>query len=157
MLAACAPPSTVRWEDVTLDLPTGWVVHEDEPGRFAVTDAPLGNEDEPGAGEAGVFLTRDPSDSADDWRRLIADQGWTLEDDRQVTVGGAPATRLTFEQTGARVPTRESVVLVPSRQLTILLQPIPLGQAQDGPGIYERHRAEFDAILEGLRFGAPAG
>jgi hypothetical protein len=144
----------VRWEDVTLALPDGWVVHEHEPGRFAVTDAPLGTPDDPGPGEAGVFLVRDRSDTPDKWRALIERQGWTLEEDRSVTVGGAPATRLTFEQTDARVATRETVVLVPSRELTILLQPIPYGQDQDGPDIYTRHLEEFERILDGLAFGA---
>ncbi|HEX9889581.1 MAG TPA: hypothetical protein VGA69_08905, partial [Nitriliruptorales bacterium] len=105
----------------------------------------------PGAGEAGVFLVRDPGDSAAKWRELIEQRGWTLEHDAPVTLDGVPATRLTFEQTGARVPTRETVVVVPSRQLTILLQPIPYGQAQDGLDIYARHAHEFDAILQRLR------
>ncbi|HEX9890015.1 MAG TPA: hypothetical protein VGA69_11090, partial [Nitriliruptorales bacterium] len=39
LAAACGgPPGQVSWEDVTLVLPEGWVVHEQEPGRFAVTD-----------------------------------------------------------------------------------------------------------------------
>ena len=155
-MAACGTPGQVRWEDVTVPLPDGWVVHEDEPGRLSITDAPLGTPDDPGEGEAGVFLVRDPADSAQAWRDLIEQQGWTLEEDRQITLDGLAATRLTFEQTGARVPTRETVVVVPSRNLTILLQPIPF-QRNDGPDIYLQHRDEFEAILDGLRFGAPRG
>lgn len=138
-----------------MTLPDGWVVHERERGRFAVTDAPLGTPQEPGAGEAGVFFVRDPGDSVERWRELVEQEGWTLEEDRRTQIGGVSAVRLTFEQTDARVPTRETVVLVPSRSLTILAQPVPYGQAQDGPAVYERHLEEFDAILDSIRFGAP--
>lgn len=138
-----------------MTLPDGWVVHEREAGRFAVTDAPLGTPQEPGPGEAGVFFVRDRADSAERWRQLIEQEGWTVEEDRPTRVGGLAAVRLTFEQTDARVPTRETVVLVPCRNLTILAQPVPYGRSQDGPAIYERHREEFEAILDSIRFGAP--
>ena len=49
----------------------------------------------------------------------------------------------------------EMVVVVPSRSLTILLQPVPVRGQTDAPQVFLEARDQFDAILDSIRFGAP--
>ncbi len=146
-----------RWRGLRVTAPEGWVVHEKEDTRFAISDAPFGTQEEPGAGEVGAFFTYEPGASADAWRDLIEQEGWTLELDEPISIDGSPATRLVFEHTGAETPLREMVVVLPSRDVVMLFQAAVLRGQTDGPEIFDRHRTEFEQILRGIRLGAPVG
>lgn len=145
------------WRDLELTLPDGWVVFEDEPTRFSVADGPLGEDaGDRGRAEAAAFFTADADSRPDDWRELVAGtlEG-TMEVDRSTEVGGLPATKLVFSHESNGVPMREMVVLIPSREIVILLQPVVTRDQQDGPAVFDAHLAEFEALLSSLRFGAP--
>lgn len=157
LLVACGGDSgQVAWRGLELTLPEGWVVVEHQPNVLTVADAPRGES--PGQlGERTVsvqFLHRTGA-VADDWRRLIEDQEGTLEVDERTTIGQRPATRfvLTREVNGA--PTREMVVLVPARELEILLQPVARPEDADLSQVFLDHRDEFDELLGSIQFGPP--
>ncbi|HEX2029166.1 MAG TPA: hypothetical protein VHF25_14325 [Nitriliruptorales bacterium] len=155
LLVTCASDPSVRWGDVTLDLPDGWVVAEEGEDRLSLATAPFGQDTPPEDLEAALFLTREPGTSAADWRGLIERIHGEVEEDRQRTVGGAPATELVFRHDGNGTPLREMAVVVPARQLVILAQPVVARGEQDGPARFDRYRATFDAVLSSIRFGAP--
>lgn len=155
LLAACTGGGGLRWRDVRLSLPDGWVVAENEDTRFTVANARLGSDGVPGPGEVAAFFTVEPGASPQPWRDLIDQAGWVLEEDTGVTVGGVPATRLVYHMAGVDIPLREMVVVVPSRDLVILLQPVVQPGSTDGLALFDRHRDQFVELLESVRFGAP--
>lgn len=161
LLAACGGGGGPQreWRDLEVTLPEGWVVFEDEPTRFSVADGPLGEDaGDRGSAEAAAFFTADPNSGADEWRELVeSEPEGTLERDERIQVGGVPATRLVFSHESIGVPMREMVVLVPSRQLVILLQPVVVKGQTDGPAVFDAHLDEFEALLSSIRFGAPVG
>lgn len=144
-----------RWREATITAPDGWVVHEEAATHFAITDAPLGDGEAPGPGQVGAFFTYEPQTLPDDWRELAAEQGWQLIEDERTEVGGAPATRLVIEQATGDVPTKEMVVLIPSRGFVILFQPTPTVDQGDAVATFDRFRDRFDQILATLTFGSP--
>lgn len=144
------------WRDLELTLPDGWSVFEDEPTRFSVADGTMGDEGERGTAEAAAFFTHEPGSRPDAWRELVdGPLDGTLERDESLQVGGVPATRLVFSHESNGVAMREMVVLVPSRELVVLMQPIVVRDQRDGPEVFDAHLEEFDALLSSLRFGAP--
>jgi hypothetical protein len=76
-------------------------------------------------------------------------------DDRLVLTDEIPATRLVYSFQSAGVPTREMVVLVPSRALVVLAQPVPRQGQQDGPEIFLEHVETFLDVLTTADFGRP--
>ena len=157
LLSACGSDGGVQsWRGLELELPAGWEVYERRDNLLTAADAPLGEE--PGdAGEREVIaqLTYDPSSSADDWRGLVTAEGGELEVDEQFQVDGVPATRLVWSWVTNGIPTREMVVLLPSRSLVMLFQPAPRADQTDAPEVFLEHREQFDAILESIDLGAP--
>lgn len=159
LLGACGGQSRhVDWRGLELTIPPGWVVAEQRDTLLTVADAPLG--DEPGdAGErdVAVQLTHRPGQSVADVHRFLEGQDGDLEVDEPTTVGGRPARRLVYTFDANGTPTREMVVLIPARQLEILLQPIPRPGRTDAPQVFREHRQEFDQLLGSIEFGAPVG
>ncbi len=159
VLAGCGGDDrAVAWGDLDLRLPDGWVVVNDYAGALYVADGRPGEEaGDPGDQDVGVQFTREPDTSADDWRDFVAEQDGTLERDEQVTVDDLPATLLEFSFDGSSgpPPTREQVVLVPSRELVILSQAVPVQGQQDGPEVFDAHVEEFEALRASIDFGAP--
>ncbi len=49
------------------------------------------------------------------------------------------------------------MVIIPSRELAILLQPVPVQGKQLGPDVYLRYTDKFQAILDSLDSGVPEG
>lgn len=144
------------WRDLTVTLPDGWSVFEDEPTRFSVADGTLGEEGDRGTADVAAFFTHEPGSRPDAWRELVdGPLDGTLERDETLQVGGLPATRLVFRHESNGLPMREMVVLVPSRELVILMQPIVVRGERDGPDVFAAHLDEFDALLSSIRFGAP--
>lgn len=157
LLSACGGgDGEVRWRDLALTPPPGWVVFEDGATALSLSDAPLGEEGAPGPGEAAAFITWEPGASADAWRQLAVEVlDAEVEVDETIDVGGAPATRLLLRHASGDVPTREMIVIVPARSLVLLMQPVVLQGDDDGPDVFDRHRAEFDALIDSIRFTAP--
>jgi hypothetical protein len=151
----------VRWRDLTVAVPEGWVVFEEEPTRLSLANEPLGaqfaEEDRPTGDVVAVFLTHRPGAAPGPWRDQIEASGATLEVDEAIEVGGVPATRLQFLTPAAAgtAETRELVVVVPSREVELLAQPVPLPGSADGPATFDRALGTFEDLLDSIRWGAP--
>lgn len=166
-LVACGDddrPDAVSWRNVTLDLPQDWYLVEETDDRLSIANEPLqlggdGGEDEiePPAGDVvGMFLTYEPGTSPDDWRRFVEQQDAELEtDDRLELDGEVPATRLVYSYTTGGVPTREMVVVIPSRSIVVLSMPVPGPDDEDAPEVFLEHIETFLSVLESAEFGAP--
>ena len=89
------------------------------------------------------------------WREFVEEQDATLERDTTTEVGTLPATLIQYSFTTNGIPTRERVVVVASRDLVLLQQPVPMQGETEAPAWFDEHVDEFDALLESIRFGAP--
>ena len=164
VLTACGPPSSVTWRNVTVDVPDGWHVIEQEPSRLSLANADVGPTEvgepahpQPEGPVVAMWFTYEPDTIPDDWRRYVDEQEATLESDDQVHLGSGdvPATRLVFSYTTNDVPTREMVVVIPSRAIVVLAQPVPRPGDTDAPDVFLDHIATFLEVLETAEFGAP--
>lgn len=161
LLAGCGEDGTTAWRDLTLTVPDGWVVFEEEPTRLSIANVPLGGdvaeEDRPTGDVVAMWFTHDSGITPGEWRDHIAEVGATLEVDEAIEVGGVPATRLQFLSPALHgaAETRELVVVVPSREVAVLAQPVPLPDSTDAPQVFDRALATFDTVLESARWGAP--
>lgn len=158
VVAACGPSDTGTqdWRGLTLDLPEGWIVFERSPTLLSVANAPLGEEaGDPGDRVVAAQFTYDPGTTPDDWRDFVEEQDGELEADTAVTLDEVPARKLVFSYTTGGTPTREMVVVVPSRGVVVLMQPVPFKGQRDAPQIFLDHLEQFEAILTSIRFGAP--
>lgn len=147
----------VEWRGLELRLPDGWIVFEHSDRSVSAADAPLGSPGDRGEREAAVYLTHQPGASPDDWRQFVSDQDGVLEQDRSITLDGVPASRLVFTYTTNGIPLREMVVVIPSREVVALFQPVVTPGSRAGPDRFASHLAEFDEILSSIEFGAPPG
>ncbi len=164
VLAACAggQPSSVTWRNVTFQVPDGWYVFEETDTRLSLSNADIGPEairsadDVPDQDVVAIFLTFEPTTQPADWRAYTEAQDATVEVDEAIQLGdGVPATRIVFDYVTGGVPLREMVVVIPSRGIVALAQPVPrLGQT-DGPDVFLEYRETFDEILESATFGPP--
>ncbi len=169
VLAACTAgggggAGPMAWRDLDLVVPAGWQVLAERGDLLLIANRDLRADDieatpslpqDPEANDAvAVQFTTDPT-NADAWRALIEAEGGQVESDRRIQLDGIPATSITFSWVTYDVPTREQVVIVPSRELVILLQPVPVQGQRTAPDVYLRHVEEFQAILDSLDFGAP--
>lgn len=172
LLAGCAfgggggRTGLVEWRGLELTLPDGWTSEEQRADLLTASTGRLGEElaspevrlrdVEPDSNDVvALQATHEPGAGADDWRALVVSEGGTVESEQATQVGGLPATQLVFAWASNGVPTRERVVLVPSRELVLLFQPVPVQGQTTGPQVYLDHTEEFDAILASIRFGAP--
>jgi hypothetical protein len=167
-LAACGggddQPDAVSWRNVALDLPDDWYLVEETDDRLSIASEPLqvggdgdGEEGTPPDGDVvGMFFTYEPGTGPDDWRRFVDQQDATLEtDDRLELDGEVPATRLVYSYTTGGVPTREMVVVIPSRSIVVIAMPIPGPGDDDAPEVFLEHIETFLQVLETAEFGAP--
>lgn len=164
VLTACGQPDSVTWRNVTVDVPDGWYVIEREDTRLSLANADIGptEPDEPARQQpegpvVAMWFTYEPNTLPDDWRRYVEQQDATLESDDQIHLGGdeVPATRLVFSYTTNEIPTREMVVVIPSRAIVVLAQPVPRPGDNDAPDVFLDHIATFLEVLETAEFGAP--
>ena len=151
------PGGTLEWRELTVDLPADWIELDRTDTSLSVGDGP-GSTTPGERGELYVFtqFTIEPDTTADDWRRFVEEQDATLERDTTTTVGGLPAELIQYSFTTNRIPTRERIVVVPSRDLVLLQQPVPMQGDTEAPDWFDEHLDEFDALLDGIRFGAPS-
>lgn len=158
LLAACGGDGgPVRdWRDLTLTLPDGWSVEAEGETFLNLADGELGEEPgDVGTREVAAYLTHEPTTIPQDWRTFVEEVEGTLESDEAISVGGAPATKLVFSHASNGVPVREMVVVIPSRGIVMLMQPVVTQGQTDGPEVFVRHREEFELLLSSIRFGAP--
>jgi hypothetical protein len=162
LLAACGgDDGTVSWRDVTIDVPEGWTVFEDEDTRLSLGNQPLGQdvgeEDRPEGDVVAMFFRHDPGVSPGDWRDHIEElEDSALESDDAIELDGEiPATRMVYSHVTNGLPMREMVVLIPSRGIEILAQPVPDPGDTDGPDVFLEHVDTFVEVVDGARFGAP--
>lgn len=156
-LAGCGGEDRVRsWRGLELELPRGWVVFEESPTLLGIADAPLGEDaGDPGDRTVAAQFTVEAGATPDDWRAFVEQEDGELEVDERIEVGGVPATRMVFAFTTNDIPMREMVVVIPSRELVVLMQPVPAQGETDAPEVFLEHRDEFDQILDSIVFGAP--
>lgn len=146
------------WRGIEMSLPAGWIVFEQSEQHLSLADAPLGSPGARGEREAAAYLTYEPGTGPADWRQFVADQqDGTIEQDDDVTLSGVPATRLVFSYVTNGTSLREMVVVIPSRGVVALFQPVVTPGSDAGPSRFDAHVDEFDRILSSLTFGAPPG
>lgn len=161
LLVACGDGGTVTWRDLTIDLPEGWVVFDEEPTRLGIANERLGadlEEDEwPEGRVLAMFFHHEPGIRPDDWREYIAERDEAeLESDTAIELDGEiPATQLIYRTEGNGTPTREMVVVVPARELEILAQPVPRPDEADAQDFFLENLQTFLDVIESARFGAP--
>lgn len=156
VLAACSNAAAVGWRDLALTLPDGWGIVEDRATVLTLTDAPVGpTPGDPGAQQVLAQFQVVEGTAPGPWRDLVIGAGGVLEEDRPVELDGAAGTRLTWLWTTNGIRTREMILVIPSRRLEILFQPIALAGQADAAEVFVRHRDEFEAIIASLSFGAP--
>lgn len=160
LAVGCGPSGPVTgvvdWRGLELTTPEGWAAYEVRDTLLYLADGEPGEEPgDPGTLEVAAQLTYEPGTIPDDWRALIADEGGTIEADVRTEIDGLPARRIVFSWASNGTPSREMVVLVPSRSLVMLFQPVPVQGQTDAPEVFLDRAEEFDAILASIRFGAP--
>lgn len=155
-------PDVIEWRNITMDVPDGWWLIERSDTHLTLSNANLAVEreadepfDPPEEGVVRLALTFEPGTQPDDWRRFVEQQDATLESDARLTLGErTPATQLLFSYTTNNIATREMVVLIPSRQVVALAQPVP-GPDGNAPEIFLDHIETFLEVLETAEFGPP--
>lgn len=161
VLAACGgQPSDVTWRNIDVDLPDGWYVFEQTDDLLSISNVDLATYAEEGEfpddDVVAMYFSHEPGALPDQWRGLIDERGAILEtDDRLELDGEVPATRLVYTDTSANVPTREMVVLIPSRQVVVLAHPVPRPGQQDAPELFLEHVDTFLEVLHTARLGRP--
>jgi hypothetical protein len=163
LLAGCGgDDGALVWRNITVDLPDGWVVFERTATTLSVANVELGpmadGEERP-APEGDVvamFFSYEPNTLPRDWLELLEANGATIEAEQQrVLTGDVPATQLVYRLTDEFTDLREMVVLIPSRGIVILAQPVPLAGDPTGPDVFLEYIDTFLEIIDTLTFGAP--
>ncbi|MGH3440542.1 MAG: hypothetical protein ACRDUY_00540 [Nitriliruptorales bacterium] len=151
LAASCASsPDAVAWNDLHVDVPEGWHVSENDPGKLSLANAPLGRESSADDLEAAIFFTVEESPSLEPWREIVAERDGEVEEDTGINLAGVDADRIVFTTPGNGTPMREMVVVVPARDLVILLQPVVLRESTEGPAIFDRYRPVFEDVLSSI-------
>ena len=163
-LAACGgsdQPDHVEWRNIGMDLPDGWYLFEETDTRLSISNQPLGTSADPteiaeAEDVVAMFLTFEPGVLPGDWREFVDEQDATIETDDEVIIGeDVPATRLVFAYESNGVPTREMVVVIPSREVVVLAQPVPYPDERDAPEVFLRYIDTFMEVIESMDPGAP--
>lgn len=154
-------PSEVSWRNLQIPVPDGWHVFEQTDDRLSISNVDLASFAEQGEvpddDVVAIFFTYEPATLPADWRSLLATRDADLETDDRLQLGDEiPATRLIYSFVSADVPTREMVVLIPSRQIVMLAQPVPRPGQVTGPELFMDNIGVFMDVIEGILFGRPA-
>ena len=165
LLAACGSdqPSSVDWRNVELELPDGWYLFEEEDDRLSISNQDIGigdvagqPNDQPEGDIVAMFFTYEPDTLPGDWRDLLARLDADVETDAALTLqGDVPATQLIYRYETEGVVTREMVVVIPSRSIVLLAQPIPQPGTSDASEVFLAYLDDFMGVLESATFGAP--
>jgi len=161
IVVACGgQPSEANWRNMEIPIPEGWFVFEQTDDRFSISNVDLASFAEAGEIPDGdvvaMFFTHEPATLPGDWRSLLTVRDANLEtDDRLVLADEIPATRFIYHFVSADVPTREMVVLIPSREVVVLAQPVPRPGQTTGPEVFVENLEVFMDVIEGITFGRP--
>lgn len=166
LAAACGSsnqPDTVSWRNVELDLPDGWYLFEEAGDRLSISNQDIGIGDVVGTpndwpdGEVvAMFFTYEPDTLPDDWRDLLEQLDAEVETDTGLVLqGDVPATQLIYRYETEGVVTREMVVVIPSRSIVLLAQPVPAPGDTDVSEVFLRYLDDMIGVLESATFGAP--
>lgn len=150
------PGGVVEWRELTIDLPGEWIEIDRTETSLMVADG-AGSTERGVRGDQQVAtqFTIDPNATVEQWRQFVEDEAGEVERDAEAIVGGAPARLLQYTFTTGDIPMRERIVVVPSRDLVLLQQPTPMQGETGGPDWFDDHVEQFDALLDGISFGAP--
>jgi hypothetical protein len=156
-------PDAVSWRNVELDVPDGWYVFEEEADRLSLSNQDIGigevvgtPADWPDGDVVAMFFTYEPGTLPGDWRDLLERLDAEVEtDDAIVLPGDVPATRLIYRYETEGVITREMVVVIPSRAIVLLAQPVPGPGDTDVSDIFLEYLETMMGVLESATFGAP--
>ncbi len=165
-LASCSAssqPDAVSWRNVEMELPDGWYLFEDEPDRLSISNQDIGigdvvgtPADWPEGDVVAMFFTYEPDTLPADWRDLLGRLDAEIEADTSLTLqGDVPATQLIYRYETEGVRTREMVVLIPSRAIVLLAQPVPTPADEDVTEVFLAYLDDFMGVLESATFGAP--
>jgi len=159
-LVSCSgADSTVEWRNITFDVPDGWVVLDSTDDLLTIASAEVvEQEDRPDEGEdvVALYMTFEPGVVPDDWRRYVVEQDATLESDDAILVGGdVPATRLVFSSVQDGIAVREMVIVIPSRSVVVLAQPVARPGTLDATAVLLEELDTLLAIVVEARYGAP--
>lgn len=160
LVAACGDAGTVEWRDLTVEVPEGWAVFEEEPTRLSMATTPLGEDaadpEEWPDDVVAMFFTHEPGVVPGDWREYVDGRDdATVESDVAIEIDGVPATRLIYRDVSNGVRVREMAVVVPAREIAVLVQPIPRPGEEDIEERFVRHLDTFTEVLESIEWGAP--
>jgi hypothetical protein len=165
VLAACSSdqPSSVTWRNVELQLPDGWYLFEEEEDRLSISNQDIGigevvgtPADWPDGDVVAMFFTYEPETLPGDWRELLARLDAEIETDAALVLPGeVPATQLVYRYETEGVVTREMVVVIPSRSIVLLAQPVPTPTDDDVSEVFLAYLDEMMGVLESATFGAP--
>jgi hypothetical protein len=166
LLVACGggQPSSVTWRNVTLPVPDGWYVFEQEETRLSLSNANIGIGETPGEPReqpegdvVAMHFTYEPRTQPADVRDHLERQDATIESDQQILLGEdeVPATQIVYAYETGGTPTREMVVVIASRAIVLLAIPVPLPGDEDAPEVFLRHIETFLEVLDGAEFGQP--
>ncbi len=165
VLSACSTdqPSSVAWRNVELELPDGWYLFEEEEDRLSISNQDIGigdvagtPADWPEGDVVAMFFTYEPETLPNDWRELLGQLDAEIETDTSLTLqGDVPATQLVYRYETEGVQTREMVVVIPSRSIVLLAQPVPTPGDDDVSDVFLDHLDEMMGVLESATFGAP--
>jgi hypothetical protein len=165
LLASCGggQPSSVTWRNITLPVPDGWYVFEQEETRLSLSNADLGvgepgvAREQPEGDVVAMHFTYEPRTQPADVRDHLERQDATIETDRQILLGEdeVPATQIVYAYETGGTPTREMIVVIASRAVVLLAIPVPLPGETDAPEVFLRHLETFLDVLETAEFGQP--
>lgn len=164
LLAGCGgDDSAIEWRDARMQLPDGWVVFEEEDTRLSLSNVPLGPLVEeqgvqPDGDVVAMFFTHEPGAGPPAWREYAEERDIVIEQDEAIEVGGVPATRFQLLDDGGgggETLTRELVVVVPSREVVLLAQPVPTLGDEDVSDVYDRAADTFDDVIDSITWSAP--
>lgn len=164
VLAACSgSPSAVTWRNITVPVPDGWYVVEESGTHLTLANAELSAAElfgePPGDGQevVAMFFTYEPTTLPRDWLEHVERQDGVLESNTQIRLDDdeVPATRIVYAYETLGVPTREMVVVIPSRGVVMLALPIPGAGSDEAPDVFLRHLDTVMQVLEESSYGAP--
>jgi hypothetical protein len=161
VLMACGGERTqVTWRNVTLPIPEGWFVFEEEPTRLSLSNADIGPDadgQQPDEPVVAMHFTYEPRTQPGDVREHLAAQDAEIETDRQILLGDdeIPATQFVYSYETGGTPTREMVVVIASRAIVLLAIPVPLPGDTDAPEVFLEHLETFLDVLDQAEFGSP--
>jgi len=146
-----------------MELPDGWYLFEEEETRLSISNQDIGISEvqgepteRPEGDTVAMFFTYERSSIPDDWRDLLEDLDAEIETDRALRLAGdVPATQIVYRYETQGIITREMAVVIPSRSIVLLAQPVPAPGDDDVSDIFLEYLDDFMSVLESAEFGAP--